>query len=159
MQRHPQWEARLHKALSAMVAKPYAWGEHDCLMLCAEVAKAVTGKDHARGHRGKYKSHASAYAYLNRKFGVESPEALLDSLFPKKKVGFAGVSDLVLCRVDALAGAGGEPVPGDVPGVVVGPGDVAMVAGENGLERVPRGDRWLKAWAVGDHHSGDAAHE
>jgi hypothetical protein len=159
MQRHPQWEARLQKALSAMNGKPYAWGEHDCLMLCAQVAKAVTGKDHARGHRGKYQSHASAYSYLKRTFDVESAEALLDKLFARKKVGFAGVGDLVLCRVDALAGAGGEPTPGDVPGVVVGPGDVAMVAGESGLERVPRGDRWLKAWAVGDHHSGEVADE
>lgn len=156
--RHAQWEERLHAALLDMSAKPYAWGRHDCLMLCAAVAKAVTGKDHARGHRGKYDSHAKAYRYLKDTFGVGSPEALLDNLFREKRVGFAGVGDLVLCRVDALAGAGGEAVPGDVPGVVVAPGDVALVAGESGLERVPRGDRWLKAWAVGDHHSGEVAH-
>ncbi len=155
MQRHPQWEARLHKAVSAMFAKPYAWGEHDCLLLCAAVAKAVIGKDHARGHRGKYKSHASAYRYLNETFGAKSPDDLLDSLFPRKKVGFAAQGDLVLCRVDAVAGAGGDPTPGEVPGICFG--DFALVAGENGLERVARGDRWLKAWAVGNHHSGDRA--
>lgn len=155
MIRHPQWEARLHEFVAASMNKPYAYGEHDCLLFAAGVAKAVTGKDHARGHRGKYKSFASAATYLKKAFGADSPEALLDTLFPEKKVGFAGEGDLVLCRVDAIAGADGEPVPGEVPGLCLGA--FAVVAGEHGLERVPRGERWLKAWAVGNHHSGDAA--
>jgi hypothetical protein len=153
MERHPQWEARLHGLVSENLNRPYAWGEWDCLMLSADVAKAVTGKDHARGHRGKYKSHASAYSYLKRTFGVMSPEALLDKLFPQKNVGFAQRGDLVLCRVDKM---GDELAPGDVPGVCLGA--FALVAGEDGLRRIPRGERWLKAWAVGEHHSGETAH-
>lgn len=156
MTRHPQWEARLHEFVAARHGKPYAWGKHDCLMLAADAVKAVTGKDHARGHRGKYNSHAKAYRYLKQAFGVESPEGLLDKLFPQKRVGFAGVGDLVLCHVDAAEGESAIGA-GDVPGIVVAPGDVALVAGEHGLQRVPRCERWLKAWAVGEHHSGDGA--
>jgi hypothetical protein len=156
MERHPQWEQRLHEFVSANIDRPHVWGRHDCLLFSAGVAKAITGKDHAKGHRGKYKSFASAYAYLRTEFGVDSPEALLDKMFDEKRVGFAGRGDIVLCRVDAVAGAGGEPVPGEVPGLCLG--SFALIAGENKLERVPRGDRWLKAWAVGEHHSGDVAH-
>lgn len=153
--RHAQWETRLHEFISARHGKPYAWGKADCLMLAADAVKAVTGKDHARGHRGKYDSHAKAYRYLKQALKVDSPEALLDKLFKEKKAGFAGVGDLVLCHVDAGEGADGI-IAGDVPAVCMG--DFAFVAGDRGLERVPRGDRWLKAWAVGDHHSGEVAH-
>lgn len=155
MNRHPQWEARLHELITASLNRPHEFGSFDCLLMPADVVKAVTGKDHARGHRRKYKSLAGAYRYLKTAFGVESAAGLLDSLFPEKKVGFAGVGDLVLCRIDVGEGLDG-PTAGDVPGVVAAPGDVALVAGADGLQRVPRGDRWLKAWAVGEHHSGDA---
>lgn len=153
--RHPQWEQRLHEFVLANIARPYVWGEHDCLMLAANAAKAITGKDFAKGHRSKYKSHASAYSYLRKAFGVSSPEALLDTLFPRKAVGFAGIGDLVLCHVDLAEGADSAPIPADVPGLCMG--GFALVAGERGLERIPRGDRWLKAWAVGEHHSGERA--
>jgi hypothetical protein len=156
LNRHPQWEARLHEYVTANIARPHTFGEHDCLIFPADAVKAVTGKDFARGHRGKYKSLATSYRYLKEKFGVERPEQLLDTLFREKKVGFAGVGDLVLCRV---VGEGTDgPAVGDVPGLVVAPGDVALVAGEHGFERVPRGDRWVKAWAVGEHHSGEEAY-
>lgn len=153
--RHPQWEQRLHEYVSANIARPYAWSQHDCLMLAANAAKAVTGKDHARGHRGKYKSHASAYSYLRKSFGVSSPAELLGTIFPLKKVGFAGVGDLVLCHVAVAEGEGGVPMEADLVGICMGA--VALVAGETGLLSVPRGDLWLKAWAVGEHHSGDEA--
>jgi hypothetical protein len=155
MSRHPQWEQRLHEYVTANLSRPYAWSQHDCLMLAANAAKAVTGKDHAREHRGKYKSHASAYSYLRRTFNVSSPAELLDTLFPLKKVGFAGVGDLVLCHVDVAEGEDGATMPTDLVGLCMGA--FALVAGEEGLLQVPRGDRWLKAWAVGEHHSGDEA--
>jgi hypothetical protein len=153
--RHPQWEQRLHEFVLANIARPYVWSQHDCLIFAANVAKAVIGKDFAKGHRGKYKSHASAYSYLRKAFGVKSPEALLDTLFPRKAVGFAGIGDLVLCRVDLAEGADGAPTVADLPGLCMGA--FALIAGETGLIKVPRGDRWLKAWAVGEHHSGEMA--
>ncbi len=155
--RHKQWEQRLHDMVKAHRDKPYRWGEHDCLIFSANVAKAVTGHDPARGHRRKYRSHASAYSYLRKTFAVDSPEALLDTLFTQKAVGFAQRGDIVLCHLDQVPGSSDDdPVPGQAPGLCMGA--FALVAGGEGLQRVPRGDRWLKAWAVGEHHSGESAY-
>jgi len=148
MKRHPQWDQRLHDCVTANLNKPYEFGRHDCLLWPAAAVRAVTGKDYGRGHRGKYDSIAKAYRYLQG-LGFSGPEAFLDSLFDEKPVGFAGRGDLVLCHVD-LAETQQGILPGDVPGVCMG--DFALIPGENGLLRLPR-ERWLKAWAVGDHHS------
>lgn len=145
--RHPLWEQRLHDLIVKRFRQPYTPSQFDCLIWPADAVKAVTGKDFARGHRGKYKSVAGGYRHLQG-MGFKSPEALLDSLFEEKAVGFAGRGDLALCKTPT----------GNNPGVVIG--DDALVVGEDdtneGLVRVPRKD-WLKAWAVGDHHSGDRA--
>lgn len=137
MSRHPQWEQRLHELVSDKLTAPYVWGAHDCLLFAAAIAKAVTGKDHARGHRGKYKSHASAYAYLRNTLGHESPEALLDSLFEQKPPGFAQRGDLVMAE---------DGIP------MLCMGAFALSVGQEGnfegLVRVPRA-LWVKAWRVG----------
>lgn len=142
--RHPLWEARLLEFVEANRDRPHEWGRWDCLLMTAAAVHAVTGKDHGRGHRGKYRSLASAYRHLHR-LGFTSPETLLDSLFDEKPIGFAQRGDLVLCRTDS----------GNNPGVCMG--DFALVvaqAGEReGLLPVHRAE-WLKAWAIGDHHSG-----
>lgn len=140
MNRHAQWEPRLVALVQKHMATPYHWGEHDCLLFAAEVVKAITGKDLGRKHRGKYDSFASAYAYL-KSIGHASPEAMLDSLFDVKPVGFAQRGDLVM-------EADGIPM--------LCMGAFALSVGQEGntegLVRVPR-ERWVKAWAVGEHHS------
>lgn len=132
--RLPAWEARLAAFVADNLRRPYRYGSFDCLLMPAAAVRAVTGKDHGRGHRGKYKNAAGAARYL-RGLGFASPEELLDRLFDEKPVGFAQRGDLVLCRTDS----------GDNPGVCLG--GFALAAGADGLIRVPR-DRWLKAWAV-----------
>jgi hypothetical protein len=138
--RHPQWETRLVEFIAAVRDKPYEYGQHDCLLFAANVAKAVTGKDHGRGHRGKYNSAASASRYL-RSLGHDNPESLLDSLFDEKPVGFAGRGDIVLAS-------------DGIPAVCMGAFalSVGQEGNRHGLVGVPRSD-WIKAWAVGDHHS------
>jgi hypothetical protein len=141
MKRRRDWEQRLHAIIVAKRDLPHEFGKHDCLLWTADAVKAVTGKDFGKGHRSKYKSLASAYRHL-QEMGFDSPEALLDSLFPVKPIGFAGRGDIALCRTPT----------GDNPGVVIG--SDALVVGEQGetvgLVRVARKD-WLKAWGVGDH--------
>lgn len=135
MSRHPQWEARLIALVSKRIATPYSWGRHDCMTWSADVAKAVTGKDHARGHRGKYDSFASAYAYLKR-LGHDSPEAMLDSLFDQKSVGFAQRGDLVMAD-------------NGIPMVCMGAFafSVGSEGNHEGLVKIPRA-QWTKAWAL-----------
>jgi hypothetical protein len=145
--RKPDWEHRLHEIIQKNRHRPYEPGQWDCLLFPAAAVKAITGKDFGRGHRGKYKSVASAYRHL-KQMGFTSPAELLDSLFDEKPIGFAGRGDIVLCRTPT----------GDNPGICVG--GTALVVGEDGtaqgLVHVGR-ENWLKAWAVGDHHSGDFA--
>lgn len=136
MSRHKQWEQRLVDLVAEMHDHPHEWGKHDCLLWSAAVVKAVTGKDHGRGHRGKYNSHIGAYRYLNR-IGFASPEAMIDSHLEEKPVGFAQRGDLVLAA-------------DGIPAVCMG--GFALSVGEEGnrlgLVKIPRSD-WVKAWRVG----------
>lgn len=145
MKRLPDWEQRLHEAVTANLTRPHVYGEHDCLLWPAAVIEALTGEDLGKKHRGKYDSHAKAYRHLG-KMGFDSPTALLDSLFDEKPIGFAGRGDVVLVHTES----------GDNPGIVMG--GFALVVGEQGTQegliRAPRA-LWLKAWAIGEHHSGD----
>ena len=118
MSRVPDWEQRLHDVIAANLARPHEYGRHDCLIFAGNVVKAITGKDFARGHRGKYDSHAKAYRHL-KQMGFASPEALLDSLFDEKPIGFAGRGDIVLVHTES----------GDNPGIVIG--DFALLVGEH----------------------------
>lgn len=150
MSRHPQWEPRLVDFIAANVARPYKYGQHDCLLFAANAVKAVTGKDHGRGHRGKYKNAASASRYL-RGLGFGSPEELLDSLFDEKPVGFAQRGDLVLagdgiaavCMGAFALSVGQDPSAssGQAPSTSSG-------QARDGLVSIPRSD-WVKAWRVG----------
>lgn len=134
------WEPRLSQAVRDNASRPHEYGRWDCLLWPAAAVKAVTGKDFGRGHRGKYRSQASAYRYLGT-LGFDSPAAMLDSLFPERPVGFAQRGHLALCDTPS----------GLVPGVIVG--DTALVVSEiaatdgavSGMARIVRA-RWLKAW-------------
>lgn len=135
MERLSDWEPRLVAYIASALSLPHAYGSHDCLLHCAAAVNALTGKDLARGHRGKYRSAASAAVYL-KSLGFDSPAAMIDSLLPEKSVSMAGRGDIVLDS-------------DGIPGVVIG-GDALMVGmgeGAEGLVRVPRSD-WAKAWAV-----------
>jgi len=136
--RRSDWDSRLSGVVRDNRKRPHQFGQWDCLLWPAAAVKAVTGKDFGRGHRGKYRSVASAYRYLGT-LGFTSTEAYLDSVLPQKPVGFAQKGDLVLVRT----------ATGNNPGVCMGA--FALVVGEDGtnegLVRVPRA-HWLKAWAV-----------
>ena len=70
--RRPDWENRLADYLISVRERPHVYGKHDCMLLVAGAVRAVTGKDHARGHRGKYKTGKGAARYLKR-LGFSSP--------------------------------------------------------------------------------------
>lgn len=137
MARKSDWEQRLADFIAANRSRPYAFGKWDCLLFPAAAVRAITGKDYGRGHRGKYKTAASATKHL-RGLGFASPEELLDSLFEQKPVGFAQRGDLVLDS-------------DGIPAVCMGA--FALSVGQDndreGLVSVPRSD-WVKAWRVGE---------
>ena len=147
MKRLPDWEQRLHDVIVKHAALPHVYGEHDCLLWPAAVIEAITGEDLGAEHRGKYDSLAKAYRHLGE-LGFDSPIDLLDSMFDRKPVGFAGRGDIALVAI-----------PGTnmhLPAVVIGGHALAIVADSadyEGLARFPR-SLWTRAWTIGEHHSG-----
>jgi hypothetical protein len=138
--RRADWEARLAAYLEKARGQPHKYGKHDCILHAANAVRALTGRDLAKGHRGKYRGRVSARRYLE-KLGHRSVEAMLDALLPEREVAFARRGDLVM---DADG----------VPGVCLG-GSAAFVGALNedgrvteGLVTQPRA-AWVKAWAVG----------
>lgn len=134
--RLPDWEEWLATMLADWQGVAFAWGKHDCLMFAAAAIEAVTGVDPGKGHRGKYRSQASAFRHLG-KLGATSVPAYLDSLFPATVPALARRGDLV---VDHDGNAG------------VCIGAVALFVGEEGgapgLLRVPLSG-WAGAWVIG----------
>lgn len=136
MERRGDWDARGAAFIASVRSKPHAYGSHDCLMFLAGAIQAVTGEDLARGHRGKYKSAASASRYL-RSLGFETPEAFLDSILEQKPHGHAQRFDVVLAS---------DGIPALCMGAFAL--SVGEEGGAEGLVKVPRSD-WRKAWRVG----------
>lgn len=134
--RKSDWEQRLADFIAKSRARPYEYGRHDCLLFIADAVRAITGKDHARGHRGKYKNETGALRRL-KSLGHDRPEELLDKLFKEKPVGFAQRGDIVLAS-------------DGIPAVCMGAFAVSVgqEGYQEGLVRVPRSD-WVKAWKIG----------
>lgn len=136
--RRGDWEQAFAAYLAGCEGRPYAWGEHDCLLFAAGAAIAITGEDPAAHVRGRYRSKRGALRVL-RELGHGSLEAAIDARYPETPIGFARRGDWALYETAV--------------GVVVG--RIALFVGgiEDGgdeqprLIRVPRHE-WQKAWSV-----------
>lgn len=63
----PNVRARImEQTLIEMRGREFQWGEHDCLMFCANHVLAYTGKDYAESFRGNYSSRRGAEAMMVR---------------------------------------------------------------------------------------------
>lgn len=133
--RKPDWENELTEYLISVSEKPHVYGKHDCMIFTANAIRAQTGKDYARGHRGKYSTAKGAARYL-KTLGLASPAEMISSHLEEKPIGFAQ-------RGDIVAGEDG------VPGVVMGDFafQVGLIEGQEVLVRLPRSE-WLRAWGV-----------
>jgi hypothetical protein len=121
--------------LRSRIGLPFVWGRTDCALFVADWVRAATGRDGAKGLRGRYACEASARATL------------------------AGTS--LLRTVDRCARGIGlartrTPVAGDI-GIVLAPGPICAIRTASGwvcqgdfvLERWPAaGVRLLMAWRV-----------
>jgi hypothetical protein len=129
--------------LARVAERPYRWGRHDCLIHAANAVDAVTGRDYAEGQRGAYRG-ANGAARRLMALGFDTPEALVDSLFPQKPPALAQRGDLVIDDegvIGVCLGAEAAMVGMEEPGA-----DRAARP-RRGLMTVPR-ERWRKAWKV-----------
>lgn len=133
--RLPDWEDRLSAWLADCAGASFEWGKLDCLMFAAGAVKAVTGFDPAKGHRGKYKSHASSVRYL-KTLGATSASDYLDTLFPRVPKAMARRGDLVSFE-------GNTGVCISTVGLFVG-----IENDQPGLIRIPFRE-WQSAWSIG----------
>lgn len=142
MMRLPDWEERLSAYVASVRRRPFAWGEHDCILFAAAAAEAVTGEDVAAGYRGKYRDKAGAAAILQAQ-GAGTLLATVDATLPRRKPALARRGDWVW-----YLGAVGLCMGRDA--LFVGEERLAEAAGvlmREGLITIPR-PLWEKAWAV-----------
>lgn len=139
MNRLPDWETRLARAIAAARRTPYKLGDHDCFLFAGRVAQALTGADPVAIYKGTYATRLESLRLMVSLGG--SAEAVVDAVFgfPRQDRNFARRGDLHLIEF------GGDPHLG----VDLGPS--LAVPAETGFVVFPRATPfWRAAWRAGD---------
>ncbi len=88
------WETALNRHVEQ--ARPFAWGQNDCALWCADWVRAATGQDFASQWRGRYASEAELAELLASR-GLTGPAELPASVgLPEVHPVFAQRGDIVL---------------------------------------------------------------
>jgi hypothetical protein len=69
--RFVDWPKRLSDYVASASAKPFAWGQHDCLLFTGGALEAMTGKNALAMWNGGYDSALSAARKIVRHGGLE----------------------------------------------------------------------------------------
>lgn len=98
--RFSDWEFRLAEYLRSIRDKPFVWGRHDCALLIADSALAMTATDMASDFRGTYKTVKGAFVQIKRMTGKPTLESLCD--YKADQYGLQEVRPLQAGRGDAV---------------------------------------------------------
>lgn len=113
--RREDWPERLAAAVAAARRKPFAWGEHDCLLWTCGVVRDMTGVDWAAEWRGRYNDRKGALRLLRDFAGgglVETCEKIArDWQLQEVTAAFAQRGDVTL--LDTVTGPAIGPCIGD----------------------------------------------
>lgn len=131
------WPEALVAAIEAARHRPFAWGEHDCAIMAADVVRAITGRDWYEDWRGTYATEEALAARVEPFGGVEGALASVMAAFGAQEIdpAFAQRGDVVLVHI------GNEEMVG------IALDDRVAVAGLDGLGFAPR-RMARRAWAV-----------
>lgn len=77
IERREDWEIRLHGALMAARGEAFAWGDHDCCLMAADIVDAMCGSEIAARWRGRYRTARGAARLLHRRGGIDAEMARL----------------------------------------------------------------------------------
>jgi len=132
------WEGRLCAAVETFRARPFAWGEADCLLFVSSCIEAVTGADPAAQERGTYSDALGAVRVLHG-LGFSDAINAVSAHFAEISKAQAGRGDL------AVITAPSEDDPMGAIGVVLGP--IVAGYGATGLHFVSLADI-LRAFRV-----------
>jgi hypothetical protein len=142
--RQAGWDAALIDALTLHQQQPFGWGVSDCIVLVADVARAMTGVDPMADWRGTYDTAEGATATL-AKLHHRTVSGLLGATFQRVAPALARRGDCGV--VETLEG--GRRVYGAV--IVLGDmlaGKSPTHGGETGMTILPR-DRLVRCWRIG----------
>lgn len=89
------WESLLAGHIAAARDREFAWGEHDCVLWCADWVRTLTGTDPASRWRGTYSTEAEAQTVL-RALGLSAWADLGDVYLPETPVPQARRGDVLL---------------------------------------------------------------
>src|SRR3990167_2570738 len=137
VQRLPDWPERLVEYLREATAKPFVWGQHDCVLFALGSAKAITGVTTMDELRGKYKSAVGAHREMRKRYGASNLMEAADAVTQKEwgveeiPVLFAQRGDIV--EADVVSAEGGV---GPSLGVIDLDGAHALFAGPSAAIRI-----------------------
>ena len=121
------WQHRLTAYLSSIHRLPFEAGKLDCAIFTAGAVLAMTGVDHAKGWRGKYRSLAKGLKALE-KAGHADHVALAASLYPEVPPIMAQEGDIAVVPSDGVD---------DVEALGIVQGHSIYVMSRGGLVLVP----------------------
>ena len=133
--RLPGWESRLVETLQAHLAQPFAWGESDCLIVPADICKAMTGANPFPMRLRRYRTAAGAQRALLQ-LGFDTVQGPLEACFKRVPKALARRGD---CGVRRISIEGVETLSAMVVlgnGTAVGKGmDGPVIVPVLGLDR------------------------
>ena len=141
------WPERLAAFIESRRRRPFAWGEHDCVVFAADAVRELTGVDHLSEFRGRYAT-ARAAAKLLRDVG-QLDAAVTARLGPAVAPRAAQRGDVVLldlsgasashasAATDASEGAERMEPPGVGAALGICLGAVIAAPGPEGLQFLP----------------------
>lgn len=143
MRRRPDWPERMAEEIHLAVKRPFAWGEHDCVLWACRVIEAVTGLDPSAPMRQEYRDASGARRVLEAT-GADSLRALVERVCEAQ--GFAPIAPSEAQRGDAVlvpSGLRSWPLALGICG-----GRHVYIPCPQGLGRVNLADA-VAAWRVG----------
>lgn len=134
MKRIKGWEQALAAHTRAAMARPHAWGSHDCALFAADGVRAMTGEDLAAEFRGTYADEDGARRVL-ASLGCADVGDLAGRYLPEIDPPQARRGDVVM-----IEGKYG-------PFLAIVDGRTAVGPSRRGLEHAPM-TAALRAWRV-----------
>lgn len=128
--RYDDWAQRLQDYWESVAQKPFAYGEHDCLLAVSDAVHAMTGIETASEWRDHYSTEIG-FLRLIKERGCDGLESLIEKL----------TADLAMREIGPRYAAAGDVVLHDSAeglafGIVHHNGRETVCVGPDGLKRV-----------------------
>lgn len=103
MNRLNNWRSRIQDLIDARENLSFEYGVNDCALFGADIVEAITGEDHAKEFRGKYKTKIGGLRAI-RKAGYADQIEFVEKNFKEIPNAFASFGDIGFIQTnDGLA--------------------------------------------------------